>query len=237
MTGRTPAAFDTPGGRFYSPEMQLARPTYGFRASLAFSVAVHALLLGWFWTHRPQVIEVSLPGSYTVDLVGGSSEPVAAAQEKLVSNPPVPLKRDEVTAPQKKVRAKDKAPQPVQRLVPAAAQPGPAAPAAPEARIGMSGASGVVSNFPFSYYLVAVRNAIARNWYEPQVPRRTRCTIAFRIRQDGAVEDVRAETPSGVPTFDQTAARAVVASSPLPRLPADFKSDQLGVHFDFEVAH
>jgi TonB family protein len=219
--------------------MLLARPAYGFRASLVFSVAIHALLLGWFWTHRPQVIEVSLPGTYAVDLVGGSTEPVAAPQEKLVSNPPVPLKRDEVVAPQKKVKAREKAPEPVRRPQPqaATAQPGPAAPAAPEARIGMSGAPGVVSNFPFSYYLISVRNSIARNWYEPQVTRRTRCTIAFRIRQDGAVEDVRVETPSGVPTFDQTAARAVVASSPLPRLPADFKSDQLGVHFDFEVAH
>jgi TonB family protein len=174
-----------------------------------------------------------------VDLVGGSTEPVAAPQEKLVSNPPVPLKRDEVVAPQKKVRAKDKAPEPVRRPLPpaATAQPGPAAPAAPEARIGMSGAPGVVSNFPFSYYLISVRNSIARNWYEPQVTRRTRCTIAFRIRRDGTVEDARVETPSGVPTFDQTAVRAVVAASPLPRLPADFKSDQLGVHFDFEVAH
>jgi protein TonB len=220
--------------------MQLVRPAWDFRASLAFSAAVHALLIGWFWTHRPQVIEVSLPGAYAVDLVGGGSEPVAAPQEKLVSNPPVPLKRDEVADTQKKVKAAVKAPEAARRTPTSTAPQGPATPGppgAPEARIGMGGGPGVVSDFPFSYYLISVRNAIARNWYEPQVSRRTRTTIAFRIRRDGTVEDARVEVPSGVPVFDQAALRAVMAASPLPRLPVDLKADQLGVHFDFEVAH
>jgi periplasmic protein TonB len=221
--------------------MVFSRPAPSFRTSLVFSAAIHALLLGWVWFHRPQVIDVSLPGTYSVDLVGGPAEQAAAApQEKLVSNPPVPVKRDEVVAPQKKVPEKVKpvAPQPARPAPPqpTAATQGAAPAASPEARVGLSGAPGVVSDFPFSYYLVSVRNAISRNWYEPQVTRRTRATIAFRIRRDGTVEDARVESPSGAPVFDQTALRAVLAASPLPRLPADFKADKLGVHFDFEVS-
>lgn len=216
--------------------MTRTRPAWDFRASLVLSAVLHVTVLAWLWLHRPQVIEVSLPGSYTVDLVGGATEPVAPAP---VTGPPIPVPRDEVVAAPKKVR-------PVARPAPAPqaqpqrppvpnAPPGPATPATPEARIGLSGAPGVASDFPFSYYLVSVRNVIGRNWLEPGVSRRTRTTIAFRIRRDGTVEDARVETPSGVLLFDQAALRAVLASSPLPRLPADFKSDQLGVHFDFEV--
>ena len=217
--------------------MQHHRLSWDFRTSLVFSAAIHALLLGWFWTHRPQVIEISLPGSYTVDLVGGASEPVAAApQEKLVSNPPVPLRRDEVTTSSKKVKATAKAAEPAPRPVTRASigPQGPPSPPGAEAHIGLSGPPGAVSDFPFAYYLISVRNAIARNYYEPQLTRRVRATIVFHIRRDGTVEDASVETPSGVPLFDQAALRAVLASSPLPRLPADFKQDRVRLLFDFE---
>lgn len=227
--GLTPAA-----AAFYSPLMQHVRPAWDFRVSLAFSAAVHALLVAWILLHQPHVIEVSLPGTYSVDLVNpGSEATVQTPPEKLVANPPVPVKRDEVTTSRRKPREHEK-PTPMPPARPSAPQ-GPPAPAAPEARIGMSGAPGVAADFPFSYYLVSVRNAIGRNWIEPGVTRRTRTTIFFRIRRDGTVDDARVEVPSGVQPFDQAALRAVLASSPLPRLPADFKTDQLGVHFDFEV--
>jgi TonB family protein len=61
-----------------------------------------------------------------------------------------------------------------------------------------------------------------------------RATIVFHIRRNGTVEDASVETSSGVPLFDQVALRAVLAASPLPPLPADFKMDRVRLLFDFE---
>ena len=58
--------------------------------------------------------------------------------------------------------------------------------------------------------------------------------IFFRINRDGSIADVRIERSSGLPFVDRAAQRAVLASSPLPPLPADFHEGSLGVHLKFE---
>jgi TonB family protein len=218
-----------------------------FPASLTFSLVVHAVILFWIWLHRPNVLEISLPGNLSVDMVGTeapAAAPAASAKAAEEAPPQAPPK-DEVTTPAAKPRVKPKKlpPPPPKHApvrpspMPAAASPASGQTATAEAHLGLAGAPGVATDFPFAYYLVAVRNKIGANWIQPGVDRRTRTTLFFRIARDGSVKDVRIEAPSGIPLFDQAAQRAVLASSPLPPLPQAFSRDELGVHFDFEVTH
>jgi TonB family protein len=58
--------------------------------------------------------------------------------------------------------------------------------------------------------------------------------IFFKIGRDGSISDVQIERSSGFPFVDRAAQRAVIASSPLPPLPADFHESSLGVHLKFQ---
>jgi TonB family protein len=223
-----------------------------FSSSVVISFGIHALALTAFLLTRPQIIEVGLPGATIVDVMGGAATPETPAEKpaKAVEQPPVPLPHDEVVSavkkkPPKKLVANPPAPKPAPQKAPSTAAtnptPGPGtsangAPAGPEAHIGLSGAPGVASDFPFGYYLLAVRNKVNQNWAQPGVDRRLKTTVFFRIARDGSVRDPRVELPSGVSLYDQAALRAVRLSSPFMPLPDGYTRDDLGVHFDFEVS-
>lgn len=93
------------------------------------------------------------------------------------------------------------------------------------------------ANFPFTYYLVIVRDKIARNWFPPfsLVPVGDSKTIIvfFRISSNGTVFDAKIEGPSGLELLDQSALRAVLVSNPFPPLPFGFTEKDLGIHFRF----
>jgi TonB family protein len=103
--------------------------------------------------------------------------------------------------------------------------------------IGLSG-TGTDSDFPFTYYLIAVRNKIALRWSPPRGVSAggaaLRVTLHFRILRGGTVTDLEVEQASGVDFYDQSAVRAVQAAMPLPPLPEEFPDEYLGVHFDFQ---
>jgi len=103
--------------------------------------------------------------------------------------------------------------------------------------IGLSGA-GTDTDFPFTYYLIAVRNKIAAHWAPPSGVSAggaaLKATIYFRILRGGSVTDAEVEQTSGVGFYDQSAVRAVQAAMPLPPLPEEFPDEYLGVHFDFQ---
>ncbi len=120
---------------------------------------------------------------------------------------------------------------------PDGASTGPAAVSA----LGQTNTQGSVSldaaNFGFSYYLVGLQAKVASNWFPPGsvgAPGEVlRATVHFRVMEDGTITDARVETSSGVSYFDRCALRAIVLSSPLAPLPAEFEEDELGVHFEF----
>ena len=85
----------------------------------------------------------------------------------------------------------------------------------------------------FAYYRVAMRNKISSQWSPPRASTELVCTVHFRIVRSGAVVGPRLVASSGLPFFDHTALRAVVESSPLPPLPAEFPGDVVGVSFEF----
>lgn len=58
-------------------------------------------------------------------------------------------------------------------------------------------------------------------------------SIAFKVDKSGKILNIQVISPSGVPSFDQAAARALQASSPLPPLPKDFPRQVLPGVFRF----
>ena len=90
------------------------------------------------------------------------------------------------------------------------------------------------ADFNYSYYVTQMLASIGANWFKPTDQSVAPPVIFFRIARDGSITDVRIERTSGLPFVDRAAQRAVMASSPLPPLPADFHESSLGVHLKFQ---
>lgn len=90
------------------------------------------------------------------------------------------------------------------------------------------------ADFNYSYYVTQMLATIGANWFKPTDQTVTPPVVFFRIGRDGSISDVRIERSSNLPFVDRAAQRAVLASSPLPPLPADFHEGSLGVHLKFE---
>lgn len=99
--------------------------------------------------------------------------------------------------------------------------------------VGVSGAA-FDSDFQFSYYVERMLVAIGMNWFKPSEAGSASPVVRFRIERDGTISDPTIEKSSGLPFVDRAALRAVVSSSPLPPLPAEYRGNQLGVHLKFE---
>lgn len=92
------------------------------------------------------------------------------------------------------------------------------------------------ANFPYPYYLSNIQIKILSN-FKPIIKAKEaqglRAVTFFVIDRSGRIADVSLEKASGNFLFDQEAQRAVLRSNPLPALPPAFRSDHLGVHFEF----
>jgi TonB family protein len=114
-------------------------------------------------------------------------------------------------------------------------------PAAPATALPGGGAASIgidATDFTFSYYLVTIQNAIAREWSAPAglTPGTPLLAVVyFQIERDGRIVRPTVETGSGVALYDKLALRAVERAK-LPPLPAEFAGGTLGVHFQFEYA-
>ena len=99
--------------------------------------------------------------------------------------------------------------------------------------VGVSGAA-FDSDFQFSYYVERMLVSIGMNWFKPAQAGTVSPVIHFKIERDGTVSDATVERSSGLPFVDRAALRAVISSSPLPPLPAEYSGSQLGVHLKFD---
>lgn len=99
--------------------------------------------------------------------------------------------------------------------------------------VGVSGAA-FDSDFQFSYYVERMLVAIGMNWFKPSQAGSISPVIHFRIEKDGTISDASIERSSALPFVDRAALRAVLSSSPLPPLPAEYAGSQLGVHLKFD---
>jgi len=95
------------------------------------------------------------------------------------------------------------------------------------------------SRFPYAWYLSIVQGKVKSNWRQPSSvlfgERRLQAVVSFRINRDGSVGPVTVRRSSGRATLDQSAAKAVQASTPFPPLPDDYRENHLDVTIDFAV--
>ncbi len=88
--------------------------------------------------------------------------------------------------------------------------------------------------FKFPWYLAIVSGKIRQNWNPPPGARELRARVAFRIYRSGIVLEPKLEQGSSNFYFDQAAMRAILMSSPFPRLPEGFGREFVDISVDLE---
>jgi protein TonB len=100
-----------------------------------------------------------------------------------------------------------------------------------------SGTGTGLGNFPYAYYIEALRSKISASWYNalvsPGLRGRHVVVVYFKILRNGQVMDLDLRKKSGVQTLDLSAYRAVENAAPFPPLPGSFTDRYLGVYFEF----
>lgn len=113
--------------------------------------------------------------------------------------------------------------------------PGAAGPAA-----GAGGTAGIggfkvdQADFNYPVYIERLVLIIGLNWFKPTQAVTTNPVVHFQILKDGTVADARIVVSSGLAFVDRAALRAVLASSPLPPLPADWGRPEIGIQVVFD---
>ena len=90
----------------------------------------------------------------------------------------------------------------------------------------------------FAWYRASVTAALYSNWRKPILEgiRESReARVVFEILRDGSVRGLRVERPSGVPSLDRSALRAVADAAPLPPLPPGWREPVLSAGFVFRL--
>jgi len=92
----------------------------------------------------------------------------------------------------------------------------------------------------YGTYVEAMTRRISQNWLKSLVDSRVasapRVYLGFEIARDGTVSNVEIKQSSGIPSLDRSAQRAILASNPLPALPADYRGSSVSVNFYFEYS-
>jgi TonB family protein len=112
----------------------------------------------------------------------------------------------------------------------------------PGAAPGFHGNVGVVSDTQgvnFEPYVSSIFKTIHAHWLD-LVPdasllrkQEGNVTIEFSIARDGKLEDLKFLTNSGEPLLDRAAQAGILASSPFPALPAEFKEPSIRLRLNF----
>jgi TonB family protein len=92
----------------------------------------------------------------------------------------------------------------------------------------------------YGTYVDAMTRRISQNWLKSLVDSRVasapRVYLGFDIAGDGTISNVEVKQSSGIPSLDRSAQRAILASNPLPPLPADYRGSGVSVNFYFEYS-
>jgi TonB family protein len=101
------------------------------------------------------------------------------------------------------------------------------------------GAGGADFATRYGWYIEAAKNRIYGNWQQWTIDTAARnsttihCSITFTINRDGSLKDVRISQSSGNSSYDNSAYRAVLSSTPLGRLPGDYSGTYVTATLDF----
>lgn len=245
-------------------EERLRRPDAPHGLATFLSLAAHAAFVVFLVlisqprrTNAPPVLSLPVrvvsPGALA-RLSAPPARPAAPAEAP--RRPVIEKIRDEAPPPSqaalplpergKKPREAKPAPRPAAPAPAAGPVPAGSAVELPSAGVGLGGngspgltdfgasVAGFDADFPFAYYAEQIQSLVGANWLKPDVPQGTACVVTFRIQRSGQVTDVKVETPSGIGFYDRAATRSIYAANPLPPLPPEFRSDELGVHIRFQ---
>ena len=101
-----------------------------------------------------------------------------------------------------------------------------------------SGVGGGDFGARFSWYVEAVQRRISSNWLQstvdPSVAYAPRVVATFTILRDGTITNVQITQRSNNNSVDNSALRAITASSPLDRLPGAYSGSSVNVEFYFD---
>jgi protein TonB len=102
---------------------------------------------------------------------------------------------------------------------------------------GFGGDPGL-SNFPFTWYLIEIRNKIQNNWFPSVVEvgagASLKVWVYFRIYRDGSISVIEKKESSGIDAFDMNAVRAIINARPFPPLPREYEGEYIGLNLQFE---
>jgi TonB family protein len=198
---------------------------------------------------RPARATIDSP--LVVDVVGALPSPARAearpepAKPEPEPEPPPPREPAEgVRAAAEDVPAE---PEPKEPETDTRADPEPAAPepaARPSAEgidtpaVGGAITSVGLDELEHAWYRDSVIAALQGQWVRPVLERAEgdwAVTVAFEIARDGTARDPRIEVPSGVPSLDRSALRAVADASPFPPLPSSWREPVVTAQIIFRL--
>jgi protein TonB len=157
-------------------------------------------------------------------------KPKPKEKDKPVKPKPEPAKTDEPETPAPPA-TKPAAGAGTQTGAPAGAPAGPAA-GAVTATIGGGDSS-------LGWYGAAVKAALEAVWQKPYLEDSegtVSVVITFDIAKDGTTRNIRILAPSGIPSLDRSAQRAVIEASPLPGIPPTWTEPLLPVTMRFDLS-
>jgi TonB family protein len=91
----------------------------------------------------------------------------------------------------------------------------------------------------YGWYIDAVKNRIYGNWQQwtidaaARASRTMHCAVTFTINRDGSLKDARISESSGNSSYDTSALRAVLSSTPVSKLPGDYSGAYVVATLDF----
>jgi periplasmic protein TonB len=218
---------------------QTGTPDAGIQAKIVGSLSGIAL-------PAPPVVNEKAPANESPGLY---KSPEAAPRVPDKAAEPIPEK----TAPVKPPPPKPNAAPPTPKSAPTAEPPANAVPYGQGGRPALSygqfstGAGDAGIGFGdaafgdrYASYVSAITRAISNNWLrsmvDARIQRAPRVYLTFKIAKNGKISDLEVQQSSGIPTLDRSAQRAVLASDPLPALPADYRGSDVSVNFYFEYS-
>lgn len=113
----------------------------------------------------------------------------------------------------------------------------PRDPTGPPGAGGIAGLGGFKldqADFNDPVYIERMVRIIGSNWFKPAQSAKANPVVHFQIERDGTIVNARVVISSGLPFVDRAALRAVIASSPLPPLPAKYPWPHLGIQVVFD---
>jgi TonB family protein len=90
------------------------------------------------------------------------------------------------------------------------------------------------SDFKHSYYAETIVKKISEQWKLVENYKQLSTIIYFKINRNGSIFNVSIKKSSGNKEYDRYALDAIHRIASFPNLPDDYKSNELGVYFEFK---